>query len=184
MEGENIMNERLDGFYKSFNKLVANRDRLSLAQLQGEKFGDAYKAVVRRVLEGATWYARYYLASCADFPRHPKDTEGNKWMDKKIQAILAEEKAPGGLMEQCGAALIDRLSMTDFEQKVFEIYQRLEREAFAPYWRRHCHWTGEPGKRHIYNDVFFKFWWPEHGYWAYSDNTDRDYRFPPDIKEK
>ena len=96
----------------------------------------------------------------------------DEWLDKKIAAILEEERRPGGLVERYRAALTERMDRNEFEQLVWERYNRLEQEAFMPYWNRHCRWAGEPGNRWIYNDIFKKWWY---------DYTGSDMRYPPGI---
>jgi len=87
--------------------------------------------------------------------------------------------------------LLERLDRKEYEQLVWEIYNRLEVEAYDPYWQRHNKWVGEPGNRWIYNDITRKFWLgPERraegkpGFWINSDYTGEDGRFPPHIKEE
>ena len=81
---------------------------------------------------------------------------------------------------------IDRLDRDEYETLVWKRYDRLLREAFDPYWQRHNRWTGKPGNRWIYNDIFKKFWHPPYekfpsGGWINSDYTGWDGRFPPNI---
>lgn len=79
--------------------------------------------------------------------------------------------------------------MEEYRQLVWEIYNRLEVEAFDPYWQRHNRWIGPPDRRWIYNDIIKKFWWPKKekypasGCWINQDYTGHDTRFPPHIKE-
>lgn len=176
--------EGLDKLDADFKKLQHNREKVPLDQLQ-TRYAKAYNALVADLQADADWYAARYLEVLA-FPRHPEDKAGNEWLDRRIAAILEEERRPGGRVELYRAALVDNLDRQDFEQLVWEIYDRLEREAFDPYWQRHCRWTGEPGKRWIYNDIFKKFWLPPcerypGGGWINSDYTGWDGRFPPNI---
>ena len=180
--------ERLRKFDADFARLKRNREQVSLEQLR-TRYAKAYNALASEVQAGADWYADTYIKYLVDqLPRHPEDTAGNEWLTKRISAIRAEEEKPGGRVERYRAALLDRLDKAEFEQLVWEIYDRIEREAFDPYWQRHNRWTGSPGWRFVYNDIWKKFWMPPSkrnpsGGWAYSDYSGWDSRFPPHIKE-
>ncbi len=178
----------LDKFDADMEKLKHNREKVPLEVLQ-TRYARAYNTLVAEVECDADWWAKRYLEVLA-FPRHPQDTAGNEWLDKRIAAILQEERQPGGRVERYKAALVQDLNRDAFEQLVWEIYDRLLREAFDPYWQRHCRWAGEPGNRWIYNDIFKKWWYgPERrgegkdGIWINQDYTGEDWRFPPNIKE-
>lgn len=176
--------ERLAQFDKAFQKLKANREKVPLEELQGPKFRGPYNRLVREVTDGADWYADAYL-KCLEFPRHPRDTAGNEWLDKRIAAILEDEKKPGGLVERYRAALIERLDKAEYEDLVWRRYDRLLREAFDPYWQRHCIRL-ESGW--VYNDIFKKFWYdPGDGTapgWINSDYSGWDGRYPPKIQQE
>jgi len=180
--------EGLDKLDADFKKLQHNREKVPLDQLR-TRYAKAYNALLADLQADADWYAARFLEVLA-FPRHPEDKAGNDWLDKRLAAILEEERRPGGLVDQYRAALIDHLNREEMEQRIFEIYQRMEKEAFDPYWQRHCRWVGEPGNRWIYNDIFKKWWYgPERrgegkpGFWINKDYTGEDSRFPPDIGE-
>jgi len=178
----------LDKFDADMEKLKHNREKVPLEALQ-TRYARAYNTLVAEVECDADWWAKRYLEVLA-FPRHPQDTAGNEWLDKRIAAILQEEQRPGGRVEQYKKALIQGLNREAFEHLVWEIYDRMEREAFDPYWQRHCFWTGPPGNRWIYNDIIQKFWQakdktePTDGCWINSNYTGQDPRFPPNIKEE
>lgn len=161
----------------------------SLEQLR-TRYAKAYNTTVAEVLAGADWFADTYIRLLVDhFPRHPRDTAGNRWLDRRIAAIQEQEAIPGGRVERYRAALLERLDMEEYRQLVWEIYNRLETEAFAPYWQRHNRWVGPPDRRWIYNDITRKYWWPKtegypaSGCWINHDYTGHDTRFPPHIKE-
>lgn len=135
-------------------------------------------------MDGADWFYRRYMVALA-FPTHPMDTAGNEWLAHRIAAIDADEKKPGGLVDQYRAALIDRLDIEEYYELIYRSYERRLREAFDPYWQRHCRRL-ESGW--IYNDIFGKFWWPKteeypaSGCWINSDYTGHDRRYPPHIE--
>lgn len=181
--------ERLQKFDADFEKLKKNREKVPLEELR-TRYADAYNALVAEVQAGADWFADAYInLFISHFPLHPKDTAGNEWLDKRIAAIREQEAKPGGRVERYRAALLERLDRREYDQLVWEIYSRIEVEAFDPYWQRHNRWVGEPGRRWIYNDITKKFWWPktedhpESGCWINQDYTGHDSRFPPHIKE-
>ena len=182
--------ERLKKFDADFDRLKKNREKVPLEQLR-TRYADAYNALVAEVQAGADWYAAAYISLLVShFPRHPKDAAGNEWLDRKIAAIRAEEEKPGGRVERYRAALLERLDLKEYEQLVWEIYNRLEVEAFDPYWQRHNRWIGPPDRRWIYNDITGKYWWPNKeqfptsgGCWINRDYTGHDTWFPPKIKE-
>lgn len=188
--------EWLDKLDADLKKLQHNREKVPLEQLR-TRYAKAYNALVADLQADADWYAARYL-ECLAFPRHPKDTAGNDWLDRRIAAILEEERRPGGRVDQYRAALTESLDRDRFEYLVWEIYDRIEKEAFDPYWQRHCRWVGEPGKRWIYNDITKKYWcspdrrpdwWKEKGHfesgcWITHDWKQQDTRWPPSIKEE
>ncbi len=189
--------ERLQKFDADFERLKKNREKVPLEQLR-TRYADAYNALVAEVQAGADWYADAYInLLVGHFPRHPRDQAGNEWLDKRIAAIREQEAKPGGRVERYRAALLERLDMEEYRQLVWEIYNRLEVEAFDRYWQRHNRWVGEPGRRWIYNDITGMFWcgpdrrpdhWKEKGIftggcWISQDWGKQDTRYPPHIKE-
>lgn len=171
-----------------FDRLKRNRDNVPLEKLQ-TIHAKSYNALVASVTEAADWFADRYLETLTEsWPRHPKDTAGNDWLTKKVANIIAEENRPGGFRDRWRAAIIDHLDRAEFEQLVFERFDRCRREAFDPYWQRHNRWTGQPENRWIFNDIIARFWlppgadpnWPE-GAWI---NTRREVyttNWPPNI---
>jgi len=186
----------LDKFAADMKKLKSNREKVPLEALQ-TRYARAYNTLVAEVECDADWWAKRYLEVAA-FPRHPQDTAGNEWLDKRIAAILQEEQRPGGRVERYKAALIQDLDRKAFEQLVWEIYDRMEREAFLPYWNAHCRWIGAPGNRWLYNDITGMYWCPpdrrpdywkerdcfENGVWISQDWTKQDTRWHPEIGEE
>ncbi len=179
--------ERLQKFNADFAQLQRNREKVPLDQLQ-TRYSKAYNALVTEVTTGADWFAdTHNQLLVGTFPRRSDDHAGNEWLDRKIAAILEEERRPGGLVERYRAALLDHLDRGEYERLVYQRYDRLLRDAFDPYWQRHCFWTGPPGNRWIYNDIIRKFWQakdktnPTDGCWINSDYTGQDPRFPPNI---
>ena len=174
--------ERIRRFRSDFSKLQHNREKVPLETLR-TKYERAYNTLVAEVLDGADWFYRQYMKSLA-FPTHPRDTAGNEWLAGRIAAIEADEKKPGGLVDQFHAALIERLSMEEFEGLIAQSYERRLREAFDPYWQRH---NRRLDSGWIYNDIFQKFWLPPcEGYpsggWINHDYSGWDGRFPPHLK--
>ena len=175
--------EKLQVFHSDFEKLKKNRAAMPLTELM-RRCGKAYKALVAQVLEAADWYADTFIETYA-FPTDPQDAAGNEWLKNRIAAILQEERAPGKLVDRYRAALIDRLDIDEFRQLVWERFERLRREAYNPYWARHCRRLDSGW---IYNDILQKFWLPSEsgksGGWINSDYTGWDSRFPPVMKEE
>lgn len=178
----------LDKMASDLDKLRHNREKVPLQELQ-TRYSKAYNTLVAEVECDADWFFSRYL-ECLAFPRHPEDKEGNEWLDRRISAILEDEKKPGGRVERYRLALTRDMDRPAFEQLVWEIYDRMEREAFDPYWQRHCRWAGPPNNRWIYNDIFRKWWYgPDRrgegktGFWIDKDYKSEDGRFPPNIGE-
>ena len=175
--------ERLKQFHADFEKLKHNREQVPLDILTS-KYAAGYNAQVKKVQEGADWFFSKYQETLA-FPTHPQDTAGNKWLADCLAILEADEKKPGGLRDQAKAALIDRLDLDEYENLVWQAYDRRLQRAFNPYWRRHCRRL-ESGW--IYNDIFNKFWLPSEsgksGGWINNDYSGWDGRFPPQLKEE
>lgn len=150
-----------------FGKLQRNRQQVPLEKLE-TTYAKSYKALIGRLTEAADWFADRYLQTLMEhWPRHPKDTAGNEWLEQKVAAIIDRE---------------------EFEQLVFERYARCEQEAFDPYWQRHNRWTGETRNRWIYNDIIRRFWLPPgrnpdfpNGAWIDSSYQVYTSSWPPDI---
>ena len=182
--------ERFAKFDADFERLKRNREQVPLQKLQ-TTYAEPYNALVAEITAYADWYAEQYLGTLLPhLPRHPKDTAGNEWLDKRIAAILQQEARPGGLVEKRRAALIDRLDKEEFELAVYQIYERCLEEAFDPYWQRHNRWVGKPENRWIYNDIIERFWLPpgKDAHWPDGAWIDKDYNvyttnWPPHIKE-
>lgn len=189
--------ERLQKFDADFAKLQHNREKVPLEELR-TRYAKAYNALVAEVEAGADWFAATYINTLiGGFPIDAQDAAGNERLRDRVKAIIAEERKPGGRFERYKAALLERLDRREFEQLVWEIFDRVEREAYDPYFQQHCRWTGEPGKRWIYSDVLKMFWcdpdrrpdhWKEKGYfddgcWISADWKKQDARYTPKIKE-
>lgn len=67
--------------------------------------------------------------------------------------IAYADNQPGGLQDQAKAALIQGLDKDKFMDLVWRQLDNLEKKAYAPYFQRHCYWTGQPGSRWVYNDL-------------------------------
>ena len=178
--------ERIAKFEADFGRLKRNREQVPLKDLK-TIYAKRYNALVAEVTAGADWFAGKCLEILASsLPRHPRDTAGNEWLEKRIAAIAAEEARPGGLVGRRMAALLDRLDMDEFRDLIYRQYARYEQEAFDPYWQRHNTWTG----RWVYNDIIRRFWlppgklaqWPD-GAWIDKDYNVYTTNWPPAIGE-
>lgn len=171
-----------------FGKLQRNRQQVPLEKLE-TTYAKSYKALIGRLTEAADWFADRYLQTLMEhWPRHPKDTAGNEWLEQKVAAIIEEENQAGGLRDKWRLALVAHLDREEFEQLVFERYARCEQEAFDPYWQRHNRWTGETRNRWIYNDIIRRFLLPPgrnpdfpNGAWIDSSYQVYTSSWPPDI---
>lgn len=171
--------------------MKVNREKVPLDVLK-TRFERAYNTLVAELECDADWWADRYL-QCLEFPLHPKDDAGNAWFKAKCAAILKEENQPGRLRDQWRKALAQDLDQEKMKELAYKRYERLLQEAFMPYWKRHCRWSGPPENRWIYNDIIQMFWWPRHpdpdafggeagGYWISSDWKKSDHRYEcPDI---
>lgn len=176
--------ERDKKFRADFGLLLRNRTQAPLELLQ-TKYAKGYNRLVSEVEEGADWFFNWFLKHYAfqKFPRHPLDTEGNAWLEKRMQGILLDENRPGGRREKYIAALIDHLNMDEYEQIVWEVLDRMEQEAYYPYWMRHCYRRG--GR--IWSDIFYCWWKPRQegdpghgaGYWEDGDRKFFSSDYPP-----
>lgn len=91
---------RLDA---DFGKLQRNRQQVPLEKLE-TTYAKSYKALIGRLTEAADWFADRYLQTLTEhWPRHPKDTAGNEWLERKVAAIIEEENQAGGLPGQMEA---------------------------------------------------------------------------------
>ena len=61
-----------------FGKLQRNRQQVPLEKLE-TTYAKSYKALIGRLTEAADWFADRYLQTLMEhWPRHPKDTAGNR----------------------------------------------------------------------------------------------------------
>lgn len=180
----------IQAFEQAFQKLKSNREKVPLEQLT-TRYAKAYTALVDEVKAGAEWFTGCYIKTLSDsWPLSEKDTAGNEWLQKKQAAILQRERQPGGLYDQQIAALVDQLDIDRYYDLVWQLYNRLEIEAFDPYWQRHNYWVGNPGHRWVYNDIIKQFWyppgkndhWPD-GCWINSQYQVYSTNYPPHIAE-
>ena len=138
---QNMMSEeQYHKFKADFTRLVKNREALPLETLQ-TKYATQYNQLVAEVAKGADLYLDHCIRVVVDdFPTSPRYPSGNEWLEKKIAAILQDERRPGGRFERYRSALIDRLDKeyadSVFDEIMEEIYERLEKEAFRPYQQR------------------------------------------------
>lgn len=160
--------EKYQHFRELHDKLIRNRQQVPLEVLT-TKYATGYKKMVDELTELADWWARCYFQELS-FPTNPADKAGNEWLERKIESIKVEESQPGGLVEQYRKALIDDLSEEKYQELVWRIYDRMDREAFEPYQQRYNRWIGPPENRWIYNGLFKAYWKPvpdyeDGGYW-------------------
>lgn len=74
-----------------FGKLQRNRQQVPLEKLE-TTYAKSYKALISRLTEAADWFADRYLQTLTEhWPRHPKDTAGNEWLERKVAAIAGRE---------------------------------------------------------------------------------------------
>lgn len=177
--------ERFKKFDADFGKLKRNRENIPLDRLT-TRYTKAYNALLADLEEFAEWFTGEYIKTLA-IPQHPKDEAGNAWLQKKVDAILAEERKPGGLYQQLRDALIDDLDREKFEDRVWRIHDRLMREAYDPYQQRFNKWVGQPDKRWIYNSLFDAFWKEDlqsgdGGYWIDMNHNYKMEGYRPQIK--
>lgn len=177
-------------FEQAFQKLKSNREKVPLEQLT-TRYTKAYTALVDEVKAGAEWFTGCYIKTLSEsWPLSERDTAGNEWLQKKQAAILQSERQPSGLYGLQITALIDQLDIGRYYDLVWQLYNRLEVEAFNPYWQRHNHWVGKPGHRWIYNDIIRQFWyppgksdhWPD-GCWINNQHQVYSTNYPPHIAE-
>jgi hypothetical protein len=181
---------KMEDFNRAFLKLKGNREKVPLEQLT-TRYAKAYNQLVEEVSALGEWFISEYIAQLTGaFPLHPEDTAGNEWLREQQQAIIQDERKEGGIFAQARAALIDQLNIDAFFNLSYQLYHRIEQEAFDPYWQRHCRWVGEPDNRWIYNDVTGHFWyppgksdqWPQ-GVWIDNQYNAYTTNYPPNIKE-
>lgn len=176
--------ERLKKFEEDFAKLKSNRAKVPLDQLK-TRYAKAYNSLVSSIEEYAEWFADEYIRTLA-IQTSPEDKVGNAWLQKKVADILADERKPGGLYQLGRDALIVNLDQKEFEYRVWEIHDRLRREAYDPYHQRFNKWVGTPENRRIYNSLFDAYWKPtddpeDGGYWIDKDGNWKGYGYPPKI---
>ncbi len=176
--------ERFKKFDADFARFKGNREKVPLDQLK-TRYAKAYNALVADIEEYAEWFTGEYIKSLA-IQRHPKDEAGNAWLEKKVKAILDEERKPGGLFQQGRDALIDDLDREKFEDRVWRIHDRLMREAYDPYQQRFNKWVGQPDNRWIYNSLFDAFWKEdpqvtEGGYWIDKEWNHKGFGYKPNL---
>lgn len=174
--------EKYQRFTDLFGKLKRNREQVPLEVLQ-TKYAAAYQKMTDEIEDLSDWFCRCYIESLA-FTTNPKDTKGNEWLDKKIEAIQTEVAAPGNLVEQYKKALIEDLNIEKYYELVWRIFDRMDREAYDPYLQRYNVWTGPPENRWIYNGLLKAFWKKDEskedgGYWIDSDGSFKGLGHPP-----
>lgn len=174
----------MDEFGVRFLRLKNNRDNIPLEQLT-TKYAKAYNALVGWLEKYAEWFTQEYI-NCLALSENPKDAAGNEWLRKKIEAIKAEERKPGGLYQRIRDSLIEDLDQKEFEMNVWRLWDRLEKEAYDPYLQRYNRWIGEPGNRWIYNSLLGLYWLPDEkmedgGYWIKQDRSYGRMGYPPRI---
>ncbi|MBR4544915.1 MAG: hypothetical protein IKO14_02900 [Oscillibacter sp.] len=152
-------------FEADFGSLQRNREKLSVETLQ-TKYAKSYNRLITDLKAGVDTLLDYHIQTFVvnGLPTHPLDRDGLERFVKRTNGIIREETAPGRLLEQAKAALIDGLDMEKCWELVYRIYERIEQEAFYPYWMRHC--FRRNGR--VYNDIIDKWWRP-----VQSDGSER-----------
>ena len=184
-----------DKFEADFQSLQRNREKVDLETLR-TKYAKGYNRLIADLSAGVEtlleWHIRFLVVKC--LPLHPLDRDGAERFAQRTNGIIREEIAPGRLLEQAKAALIDELDMEKCWELVWRIYDRIEKEAFYPYWMRHCY--RRDGR--IYNDILGKYWRPLqrdgqsdaserwtnadgtlHGIWYHNGRYFHPFNFPP-----
>ena len=167
-----------DKFEADFGTLKRNREKVDLETLR-TKYAKGYNRLTADLAAGVEtlleWHIRLFVVQ--GLPMHPLDREGAERFTRRANGIIREETAPGRLLEQAKGVLIDGLDFDECWSRVYQICERIEREAFYPYWMRHC--FRRDGR--IYNDVLNKWWRPLQwngkeirdgkAYWTNADGT-------------
>ena len=167
-------------FEADFGSLQRNREKLSVETLQ-TKYAKGYNRLIADLKAGVDTLLEYHIQMFVvkSLPLHPLDRDGLERFVKRTNGIIREETAPGRLLEQAKAALIDGLDMEKCWELVYRIYERIEGEAFYPYWTKH---TFKRNGR-LWNDIYSRWWQPKRenksGYWAEPDGSAYSYDFPP-----
>lgn len=175
----------MEEFAKKYEQFRTNRAKVPLDQLTQGKYAKAYNNLVNWIREYATWYANIYVRMLK-INEDPADTAGNEALHRKMGEVLEQEYSPGGLYPQAMTDLIDRVDRDGFEDKIWRIHDRLEKEVYDPYQQRFNRWVGNPGNRWIYNSLFDAYWFPdpeysEGGYWVKQDGHFARIDYPPRI---
>ena len=180
--------EMFQKYHRDLDRLKLNREKVPI-ELLTTRFKKGYDALLEELRKDADWFADMYLFSLK-FPRHPDDETGNQEVDAKIKAIIQEENEPGHLRDQWRIALTEHMDEEELLDLSWKRYDRCLREAYMPYFNRHCRWVGPSDNRWIYSEILRKWWLPPRhdsrlghrsGTWINRDYAEEDMRFPPDI---
>lgn len=171
-----------------FGKLQRNRQQVPLEKLE-TTYAKSYKALIGRLTEAADWFADRYLQTLMEhWPRHPKDTAGNEWLEQKVAAIIEEENQAGGLRDKWRLALWPTSTGRNSSSWSSSDTPGASRKPSTPTGQRHNRWTGETRNRWIYNDIIRRFWLPPgrnpdfpNGAWIDSSYQVYTSSWPPDI---
>lgn len=157
------------------DQLKRNVDNVPLEQLQ-TRYRKAYTALVNGIWEVGDPLVEQTLEFCLTLPVK-EDLHDTPTLLNHLDLIKREERKPGGLYDQMRAALVDRQDVGEYYELIAKLWERLYSEAYQPYLTRHCHWTGKPGNRWIYNEIADAWWLqakgddPDNGKWIKNDYT-------------
>jgi hypothetical protein len=179
-----------EDFVKAFKKLKSNREKVPFDELR-TKYAAAYVKLENEVIGYADWFFAASVRLLVErLPLAEGDAEGARLLKDGSARICREALQGGSPYMRARSALVRRLDFDGFVNAVDEVYFKIEREIYNPYWQRHCRIVGNGSTRWVYNDIIGRFWCPpgrsskiKTGAWIDKDYNVYLRRLPPENQE-
>lgn len=158
----------------AIQKLRKNRENIPLEILK-TRYASAYQKLLEDIQDMVMELIKRILVQslpfCAD------DLEAKEQFLNKFQRVL-EEEASNGVFLKISHAIFHEYDLWRALEIVEQIWVRIRREAYGPYWVSHCY----EHKGLIHNTIINMVWDREHEIWVDTDDCRVTLMLPPSME--
>lgn len=159
---------------KAIQKLRKNRENIPLEILK-TRYAVAYQKLLEDIRDMVTELVKRTLAQ--GLPFRAEDLDAKEEFLNGFQRIL-EEEARKGVFREIGHAVFQEYDLCEALEIAEQVWVRIRREAYGPYWVSHCH----EDKGRIYNDIIDMVWDRENKIWVDTGDGRVTLMLPPSME--
>lgn len=165
--------EKYETLGENVQRLRRNLEQYPLEVLT-TKYAKGYQRITAQIRRDATDCAME-IFMCPKYPESDYDKTGNQMLRDKRAGIIDE------ILPQCINVLVERQELSEYYDLLEKAVQRIRREAFEPFWARHCIKFADGV---IFNDIWCLYWNPggdgRHAGWYGANGVFNPFYLPPE----